>query len=48
MITLSESSPPRTTFTDVSSSGVRQSNGIRAEWPARYGVNATVDTIARP
>ena len=32
---------------DVSSSGARHSNGIRAEWLARYGVKAMVETIAR-
>ena len=45
--TLNESSRPRTTLMDVSSSGARQSNGIRAEWLARYGVKAMVETIAR-
>ena len=44
--TLNESSRPRTTLMDVSSSGARQSNGIRAEWLARYGVKAMVETIA--
>ena len=45
--TLNESSRPRTTLMDVSSSGARQSKGIRAEWLARYGVKAMVETIAR-
>ena len=45
-MTLTESRPPRTTLTEVSSSGVRHSDGISAEWLARYGVNATVDTTA--
>ena len=46
--TLTESSAPRTTLTVVSSSGVRHSDGISAEWAARNGVNAMVDTIASP
>ena len=31
---------------DVSSSGARHSSGISAEWLARYGVKAIVDTTA--
>ena len=46
IITLSESSSPRTTLTEVSSSGVRHSDGISAEWLARYGVKAIVETTA--
>ena len=34
-MTLTESRTPRATLTDVSSSGLRQSDGIRAEWLAR-------------
>ena len=45
-MTLTESRPPRTTLTDVSSSGVRHSEGINAEWLARNGVKATVETTA--
>ena len=45
--TLSESSSPRTTLIEVSSAGVLHSSGIRAEWLARYGVNAIVETMAR-
>ena len=47
-MTLSESRPPRTTLAIVSSSGVRHNDGSSAEWLARNGVNATVDTTARP
>src|SRR3954451_2919499 len=45
---LSESSQPRTTLIEVSSSGVRHSEGISAEWLARNGTKATVDTTASP
>ena len=45
--TLSESSRPRATLIEVSSSGARHSSGISAEWLARYGVKAIVETIAR-
>ena len=45
-MTLSESSPPRTTLTDINSSGLRHSDGTRAEWLARYGVKAIVDATA--
>src|SRR5215218_3263445 len=44
--TLRESSTPRTTLMEVSSSGARHSRGMSAEWLARYGVNAIVDTTA--
>ena len=47
-MTLAESSAPRTTLTEVSSSGLRHSDGISAEWLARNGVKAIVDTIASP
>ena len=45
-MTLIESRAPRATLTEVSSSGVRHSEGISAEWLARNGVNAIVETTA--
>ena len=42
-----DSRTPRTdVYLDVNSSGLRHSDGTNAEWLARYGVNAMVDTTA--